>query len=907
MANKNNDTNYVEFYRNQYNKIYKGYLKYPDAIPNIMDMAYFYSEAKNPMRNLPLAIGYINSAEKKYIDLVNDNSRYKEVNKLIKKKITVASIRKLKQFILDEALHYDESSMTLSECAEFLNEFSFNDPIVSKIQKVQNRIAYQQAAEINSIESYLQFANEYPNAIEKTVAIDSVVKFMQIAIDNAETEAKVDEIVTAYTDDLIRKYAAKKKSKIAYRNAIQINTINSYREFLSKYPSCDEYVEALEKLDKLLKTDFAMLKTPRQYADFAQQNTESDLSDDAVDSLIAMILHDQNVEALDIYLSEFPLHVKYNDLYQAYYRWHIVEGNRCPIELFAMQNPNYPFGFAITSDLEIAKKMDQINLNKPFTESKLGEYSNFIRSYMQYGIAYVALQRIIQPMIAKGRWNDAIQRVQSMSICFEDHNGVQYNTLLTLLKSQPDRKMKLFHSYAPKFEVLNAVLDPTGSRLYYTKQIPDGTCIAFAEKDSRKNAWTEIAEIRFKEDDGKNLKIFSFFENGNKMLVGKNNDIFVAQKDSNQWQIIETLPNLINSANFESDAYMAPDGSGMLFVSDRRGGHNFQTSGCYFHGDTAYATDLYFVPKTSKGWGKPVNLGMDVNTPYSERSPVLSKDLKTLYFTSDGFGGFGYHDIYRTTRTQIGSWTQWSVPENIGKTANTGFSELLLSLSNDEKTLYVSSNREGKYEIYALSIPSSEESFFRSIAFYVSDKSVLPLLKNTSILVVDLDANTVVGKYPLKDDSFSLKMFQNKKYVILSKVQGVYMQPILLPELSMDEVPLKYYLLEDLKKDKYKLPMPSVRYKGDTDQLDPTSKYELDYLAEFLSENPDCNIEIVNNVNETDLTKSYNLSIARSNTIKKYLIEKGVQSNRIIASGFGNIHYAKDSDTPATELLFRPL
>ena len=94
------DTNYIDFYQKEYNRAYKNYEKDPNSIEALVEMATFYSALNNPMRNYSNAIIYITNAESKYIALVNDNSKYKEVNKLIKRKITISSLRKQKQYIL---------------------------------------------------------------------------------------------------------------------------------------------------------------------------------------------------------------------------------------------------------------------------------------------------------------------------------------------------------------------------------------------------------------------------------------------------------------------------------------------------------------------------------------------------------------------------------------------------------------------------------------------------------------------------------------------------------------------------------------------------------------------------------------------------------------------------------------
>ena len=60
--------------------------------------------------------------------------------------------------------------------------------------------------------------------------------------------------------------------------------------------------------------------------------------------------------------------------------------------------------------------------------------------------------------------------------------------------------------------------------------------------------------------------------------------------------------------------------------------------------------DIYVSKRDSTGdWGPAVNLGPVINTPYNEESPFLSKDDKTLFFSSRGHFNMGGYDIFSST------------------------------------------------------------------------------------------------------------------------------------------------------------------------------------------------------------------------------------------------------------------
>ena len=92
-------------------------------------------------------------------------------------------------------------------------------------------------------------------------------------------------------------------------------------------------------------------------------------------------------------------------------------------------------------------------------------------------------------------------------------------------------------------------------------------------------------------------------------------------------------------------------------------------------------------------WSEPVNLGSPVNTSAIEIMPTLSQDERSLYFVSDRDGGLGGTDIWVSRRKSIDS--PWETPVNLGAVVNTPGNEADPALSSDGRRLFFSSNRPG--------------------------------------------------------------------------------------------------------------------------------------------------------------------------------------------------------------------
>ena len=84
---------------------------------------------------------------------------------------------------------------------------------------------------------------------------------------------------------------------------------------------------------------------------------------------------------------------------------------------------------------------------------------------------------------------------------------------------------------------------------------------------------------------------------------------------------IKGLPNTFGSG----EVSISSDGNTIYFVSDKRRGEG--------------GTDIYVTHKNKSGnWGKAINLGAKINTPFDEESPKIYDD-SILFFASNGYFG----------------------------------------------------------------------------------------------------------------------------------------------------------------------------------------------------------------------------------------------------------------------------
>lgn len=148
-------------------------------------------------------------------------------------------------------------------------------------------------------------------------------------------------------------------------------------------------------------------------------------------------------------------------------------------------------------------------------------------------------------------------------------------------------------------------------------------------------------------------------------------EIYISYNSSGVW----TSPEKIEiAANYNvGTAGLSADGQRMLV----------------FIGGPNGAGNLYSIDKSGKDWSIPVTLGNKINSRYLESTASITPDGKTMYFASNRPGGFGGMDIWTSTKSEAGVWSE---PTNLGPKVNTKFNEDAPFIHPDQWTLFFTSD-----------------------------------------------------------------------------------------------------------------------------------------------------------------------------------------------------------------------
>ena len=119
------------------------------------------------------------------------------------------------------------------------------------------------------------------------------------------------------------------------------------------------------------------------------------------------------------------------------------------------------------------------------------------------------------------------------------------------------------------------------------------------------------------------------------------------------------------------------------------------------------------VPKFSD-WAPVVQLPPPINSVYDDQAAVLSKDERTIYFSSNRPGSInGTRDIWVSTRKNRNA--PWEMPVNLGPVINSSGTELVRSITSDGHVLLFQSDRAaggfGQADIWAIYRKHTNDEF----------------------------------------------------------------------------------------------------------------------------------------------------------------------------------------------------
>ncbi len=395
------------------------------------------------------------------------------------------------------------------------------------------------------------------------------------------------------------------------------------------------------------------------------------------------------------------------------------------------------------------------------------------------------------------------------------------------------------------------------------------------------------------------------FDNDSKLLMyrqDENGDIFYSEKSGGDWTQPKKLNQNINSKAFESDAYITPDGLTIYF-----------STGKYSEDGTL---DIYYATRQAGGdWGAAKSMGSAINTKYDDDSPYLSRDGKTLYFSSRGHNTMGGYDIFKSEYDSIGK--KWGRPENMGYPINTPDDDTYYRLSPDGSYAYLSSYRIGGYgekDIYTINY--IKNATIRGKVLSQKDSTVIP---GVELVFSGTQADKTALSYrditkPITGD-YQVNVLSGRSYqVALSKDgKNITTEEFAIPVSTNDSTVVEKNFYVPYVDTTSQVAFKNIYFDTDKFKLRPESITELNNISGILKANPGVNISIEGHCDSRN-TDEYNMVLGqnRSNAAYNYLKKAGIAETRMVTVSYGERRPAAANDSPENMQLnrrveFRPI
>ncbi len=400
-------------------------------------------------------------------------------------------------------------------------------------------------------------------------------------------------------------------------------------------------------------------------------------------------------------------------------------------------------------------------------------------------------------------------------------------------------------------------------------------------------------------------------DNNTLYLVGKlerdappDERLFVCHKLLGGWSIPEPIkiPNL-HLRGIYTDYSFGPDQRTLIMALDRDsslGDRDLYVS--FFQSPRLSRAGAGSIAHDAGGsWSTPLWLGPEINSRYTEMTPYLASDNKTLYFSSDRPGGIGIVDVYRSERLDD-TWRHWSKPEDLGHTVN-----------RPGRTTFYTEDAAGKYgylcwrltegdpsAIYRVKVSqeqgASPAMLVALIHGIVMDSHGKPLaaevryerLTDTSAnkaedIAGDARSDPVTGAY-------QLTLPAGARYALHAEREGYFPT-----SENIDLSHLKSYeeIARNLKLNRIQsgaaITLHNVFFETDKADLLPASFEELDRVKQLLTDHPEFKLQIAGFTDSTG-TKAHNLKLSkdRAEAVVNYLNGHGIAANRLSAAGYGS-------------------
>jgi outer membrane protein OmpA-like peptidoglycan-associated protein len=355
-------------------------------------------------------------------------------------------------------------------------------------------------------------------------------------------------------------------------------------------------------------------------------------------------------------------------------------------------------------------------------------------------------------------------------------------------------------------------------------------------------------------------------------------DLYLSYKQGQYWSEPINMGPLVNTGAWESNPSLSSNGKVLYFASNRSAGLG--------------QMDIYAVELGKDGFPveSAINLGETINTEYNDCSPFIHPDGRTLYFASDGHIGMGDYDLFVS---RLGFDAKWSKPENLGYPINTkGEERSMIVNAKGDLAMFASARERGKgLDIYAFPLHEKVKPITVTyVKGYIYD-SITGARLAANIELIDLETGTVMVD-DISDENTGeylvcLPVDRDYAFNVSKDAYLFYSENFSLTDLEDPSEPYIMNIPLQPIREGVTIVLKNIFFDFNKIELKSESYPELKKVVDFMVLNPHVRIEIgghTDNVGNKEFNK--NLSTNRAKAVYTYLINKGIEENRLSYKGY---------------------
>lgn len=303
--------------------------------------------------------------------------------------------------------------------------------------------------------------------------------------------------------------------------------------------------------------------------------------------------------------------------------------------------------------------------------------------------------------------------------------------------------------------------------------------------------------------------------------------------------------------------------------------------------------DIWKVAINQDGtYGDPQNLGNKVNTEGNESFPFIADDNKTLYFASSGKQGLGGLDVYQIDLSNGGD------ASNLGKPVNSEKDDFAFTFNGIKGAGFLSSNRNGNDDIFAVSPICGVD-----VLIVVTNAKTGEILTNSSVSILDDKKNIIATEMSNAKGEVKYRVECDKPYVVQASKDGFEGNTFAVtkskgPTAKVDAAlqPIDVIVTET------EIVLKPIYFEFNKSNITQEGAFELDKLVQVLKNN-DKMVIMAKSHTDNRGSDQYNLLLSdrRAKSTVQYVISKGISASRISGKGMGELEPKVDCGKDCTE------